>query len=250
MAYTEQEARTLVVEAGRRLLERGLVARTWGNISARISEHRFVITPSGLAYETMTPDQLVVVDGRDGSYEGALRPSSERGIHADAYRPEGRGELRHPHPPGHGQRLWRCRPGAGDGPSPAGGAVSPAPPTPFPPPGSCAGPWRPRCGPAPTARPFFSAATARCAWAGIWRTLSPSPPPWRRSAPGASPPPLVRRSSPPTFRTWGRAGGWETLSGCARGERSACAPSAARTGPPPFTPPSTALWTVLEPSCT
>ena len=57
MAYTEQEARTLVVEAGRRLLERGLVARTWGNISARISEHRFVITPSGLAYETMTPDQ-------------------------------------------------------------------------------------------------------------------------------------------------------------------------------------------------
>ena len=89
MAYTEQEARTLVVEAGRRLLERGLVARTWGNISARISEHRFVITPSGLAYETMTPDQLVVVDGRDGSYEGALRPSSERGIHADAYRLRG-----------------------------------------------------------------------------------------------------------------------------------------------------------------
>ena len=35
MAYTEQEARKLVVEAGRRLLERGLVARTWGNISAR-----------------------------------------------------------------------------------------------------------------------------------------------------------------------------------------------------------------------
>ena len=86
MAYSEQEARRLVVEAGRRLLERGLVARTWGNISARISDTRFVITPSGLGYDTMTPEQLVVVDGRDGSWEGARKPSSEKGIHADAYR--------------------------------------------------------------------------------------------------------------------------------------------------------------------
>ena len=46
MAYTEQEARKLVVEAGRRLLERGLVARTWGNISARVSDTNFIITPT------------------------------------------------------------------------------------------------------------------------------------------------------------------------------------------------------------
>lgn len=86
MAYSEQEARELVVEAGRLLLERGLVARTWGNISARISDTHFIITPSGLGYETMTPERLVVVDGRDGSWEGARKPSSEKGIHADAYR--------------------------------------------------------------------------------------------------------------------------------------------------------------------
>ena len=86
MAYTEREARKLVVEAGRRLLERGLVARTWGNISARVSDTHFIITPSGMAYDTMTEDQLVLVDGRDGSYQGRRKPSSERGIHADAYR--------------------------------------------------------------------------------------------------------------------------------------------------------------------
>lgn len=86
MAYTETEARRLVVEAGRRLLERGLVARTWGNVSARVSESQFVITPSGMAYDTMTEDQLVLVDGFDGTWQGPRKPSSERGIHADAYR--------------------------------------------------------------------------------------------------------------------------------------------------------------------
>ena len=86
MSYTEAEARRIVVEAGRKLLEEGLVARTWGNVSARVSESRFVITPSGMAYDTMTEDQLVLVDGLDGSWQGPRKPSSERGIHADAYR--------------------------------------------------------------------------------------------------------------------------------------------------------------------
>ena len=61
MYYSEAEARQLVVEAGHRLLENGLIARTWGNISARISDTHFIITPSGLAYETMKPEQLVKV---------------------------------------------------------------------------------------------------------------------------------------------------------------------------------------------
>ena len=59
MAYTEAEARRIVVEAGRKLLQEGLVARTWGNVSARVSESQFVITPSGMAYDTMAEEQLV-----------------------------------------------------------------------------------------------------------------------------------------------------------------------------------------------
>ena len=38
MAYDVEEAKKLVVEAGKKLLETGLIARTWGNVSARISE--------------------------------------------------------------------------------------------------------------------------------------------------------------------------------------------------------------------
>lgn len=86
MAYTEKEARELVVEAGKKLVEKGLIARTWGNVSARISDAKFVITPSGRAYETLTPDDMVVVNIRDCSYTGENKPSSEKGIHADAYR--------------------------------------------------------------------------------------------------------------------------------------------------------------------
>ncbi|MFC2662155.1 MAG: class II aldolase/adducin family protein, partial [Eubacterium sp.] len=57
MSYTEEEARKLVIEAGHRLLEEGLTARTWGNISARISDSEFIITPSGMAYEDLQPEE-------------------------------------------------------------------------------------------------------------------------------------------------------------------------------------------------
>ena len=86
MKYSEQEARALVVQAGHRLLECGLVARTWGNISARVSDTHFVITPSGRGYETLQPEDLVLVSIEDCSYEGERKPSSEKGIHAAAYR--------------------------------------------------------------------------------------------------------------------------------------------------------------------
>ena len=90
MTYSEQEARELVIEAGHRLIEKKLIARTWGNISARISDEAFVITPSGRAYETLRPEDLVTVRIADCSYEGEVKPSSEKGIHAAAYalRPE------------------------------------------------------------------------------------------------------------------------------------------------------------------
>lgn len=85
MYYSETEARRLVKEAGLRLLENKLVARTWGNISARIGEGQFVITPSGKFYEDLTESDMVVVNIDDCSWEGDRKPSSEKGVHADAY---------------------------------------------------------------------------------------------------------------------------------------------------------------------
>ncbi len=86
MAYEIEEAKRLVVEAGKKLVETGLIARTWGNVSARISDTQFVITPSGRAYETLTPEEVVVVNIEDCSHEGDIKPSSEKGIHADSYK--------------------------------------------------------------------------------------------------------------------------------------------------------------------
>jgi len=86
MAYEIEEAKRLVVEAGKKLIETGLIARTWGNVSARISDTQFVITPSGRAYEDLTPEEIVVVNIDDCSYEGDIKPSSEKGVHAAAYR--------------------------------------------------------------------------------------------------------------------------------------------------------------------
>lgn len=90
MYYTEEQAREMVLKAGLRLLETGLIARTWGNISARISKDEFIITPSGMAYDTLKAEDLVKVKVENCSYSGDIKPSSEKGIHAVSYalRPE------------------------------------------------------------------------------------------------------------------------------------------------------------------
>lgn len=73
-----QKARELVIEAGKKLVETGLIARTWGNVSCRVNDKQFVITPSGRAYETLTPEEIVLVNIEDCSYDGDIKPSSEK----------------------------------------------------------------------------------------------------------------------------------------------------------------------------
>ena len=81
-----QQAREDVVLAGKKLIETGLIARTWGNVSCRISDRQFVITPSGRAYETLSPEEIVTVNIEDGSYNGDIKPSSEKDLHAEIYK--------------------------------------------------------------------------------------------------------------------------------------------------------------------
>ena len=80
------QAKLAVIEAGKKLVETGLIARTWGNVSCRLNDREFVITPSGRSYESLTPDEIVTVKIEDLSYEGEIKPSSEKGVHAAAYR--------------------------------------------------------------------------------------------------------------------------------------------------------------------
>ncbi len=80
------EAKDIVIQAGKMLIESGLIVRTWGNVSCRINDDQFVITPSGRSYEALTPVEIVTVNIKDCSYEGDVEPSSEKGVHAEVYR--------------------------------------------------------------------------------------------------------------------------------------------------------------------
>lgn len=76
-----------VLEANLELVRRGLVLYTFGNASgiAR-DEGLIVIKPSGVPYETMKPEDLVVVDLEGGIVEGSLRPSSDLPTHLVLYK--------------------------------------------------------------------------------------------------------------------------------------------------------------------
>ncbi len=79
-------AKRQVIEAGLELVKRGLIVRTWGNISCRIDERHFAVTPSGMGYGRLTPEDIVTVDCRTLEAVGAHKPSGETGIHAAVYR--------------------------------------------------------------------------------------------------------------------------------------------------------------------
>lgn len=79
------KARETVCDAGKKLLKEGLVKGTWGNTSLRIDNTLMAITPSGLRYEEMTPDDIVIVNYQDMSFEGKVKPSSEVGLHSGIY---------------------------------------------------------------------------------------------------------------------------------------------------------------------
>lgn len=81
----QSEAKELVIKAGLELVRSGLIARTWGNVSCRIDGEAFAITPSGREYQSLTAKDIVVVKIKDLSYEGSIKPSSEKGIHAAVY---------------------------------------------------------------------------------------------------------------------------------------------------------------------
>jgi len=81
----ERKARILVADTGRKLLETGLVARTWGNISCRLDGDDIVISPSGLDYTKTGEEDIVKLNLSTGEWQGIHKPSSEKRIHIAAY---------------------------------------------------------------------------------------------------------------------------------------------------------------------
>lgn len=76
-----------VYEANMELPRRGLITYTWGNASARDPETGYiVIKPSGVDYDELKPEDMVVVDMDGRTVEGAWRPSSDTPTHIEIYR--------------------------------------------------------------------------------------------------------------------------------------------------------------------
>ena len=83
-----EELKEKVCRANLDLVRHGLVIFTWGNVSQITEDRRYmVIKPSGVDYDIMKPDDMVVVDVATGEkVEGDLRPSSDTPTHLVMYR--------------------------------------------------------------------------------------------------------------------------------------------------------------------
>ena len=81
-----EELKKEVYEANMLLPHYGLVTFTWGNVSGIDREKGlFVIKPSGVDYEKLTPEDMVVVDLNGNKIEGDLNPSSDTATHVVLY---------------------------------------------------------------------------------------------------------------------------------------------------------------------
>ena len=82
-----EELKKRVYDANIALVKHGLVVLTWGNVSAKDSKTGLVvIKPSGVPYDTMRADDMVVVDIDGNKVEGELNPSSDLPTHLYLYK--------------------------------------------------------------------------------------------------------------------------------------------------------------------
>ena len=76
-----------VYEANMELPKRGLITYTWGNVSGIDRESGlFVIKPSGVDYDKLSPEDMVVMDLDGNKVEGDLNPSSDTPTHLELYK--------------------------------------------------------------------------------------------------------------------------------------------------------------------
>jgi len=95
----EKRLRAELVAVCQRLTRRDLIGAGEGNVSARLGDGRFLVTPSGVSKAALRPGDLVVVDADGKRLSGKGRPSSELPMHLAAYAARAdAGALVHAHP--------------------------------------------------------------------------------------------------------------------------------------------------------
>lgn len=85
-----QDSKNQVVQAAHRLLAKGYLSATGGNLSVRVAgQDAFAITPSNYDYAKMIPEDICVLDFHLAALEGARKPSVESAMHAAIYQVRG-----------------------------------------------------------------------------------------------------------------------------------------------------------------
>ena len=82
-----EELKKEVYDANMELQSKGMVIYTWGNVSGIDRERQLVvIKPSGVDYDSMKPEDMVVVDLEGNIVEGVYKPSSDTATHLFLYK--------------------------------------------------------------------------------------------------------------------------------------------------------------------
>lgn len=80
------ELRENLLELHRKLVQYELVVWTGGNVSQRVDENSFLIKPSGVSYESLTAEDMVLCDLEGNPIQGDHSPSSDTAAHAYVYK--------------------------------------------------------------------------------------------------------------------------------------------------------------------
>ena len=78
-------ARESIVAMGKELIERKLVAGSWGNISVKLADGVYAVTPSGRGYANQKSEDIIIIDDACNTLDGGLTPSSESKLHTGIY---------------------------------------------------------------------------------------------------------------------------------------------------------------------
>lgn len=82
-----EKLKNIVFKANLELVGKGLVIHTWGNVSGRDPESGLiVIKPSGVKYDSMSAEDMVVIDESDNVIEGKYKPSTDAPTHIQLYK--------------------------------------------------------------------------------------------------------------------------------------------------------------------
>ena len=80
------KARVEIISAAKKMAGQNMLPGSWGNISVRVDDETFAVTPSGHGYDNLMPQDIVIVDAAGNTLDGTLIPSSELPLHLAIYK--------------------------------------------------------------------------------------------------------------------------------------------------------------------